>query len=128
MALQGAELLLYPTAIGSEPKSPGYDSCRHWQNTMRGHAAANIMPLAAANRVGTERNIEGTEVTFYGSSFIADWQGEMVAEAPRTGEAVMTHTFDLDAVAELRRTWGVFRDRRTDLYEALLTRDGHTRP
>lgn len=128
MALQGAEMLLYPTAIGSEPKAPGYDSSTHWQNTMRGHAAANIMPLAAANRVGAERNVDGTEITFYGRSFISDWQGEKVAEAGREGEAVLTCTFDLDAIAELRRTWGVFRDRRTDLYAALLTKDGATRP
>ncbi len=128
MALRGAEMLLYPTAIGSEPKAPGYDSSDHWRNAMRGHAAANILPLAAGNRVGTERNIDGAEVTFYGRSFIADWRGEMVAEAGREGEAVLTYTFDLDAIAELRRAWGVFRDRRTDLYGALLTRDGRTLP
>jgi N-carbamoylputrescine amidase len=126
MALRGAEMLLYPTAIGSEPKAPGYDSSDHWRNAMRGHAAANILPLAAANRVGTERNIDGAEVTFYGRSFIADWRGETVAEAGREGEAVLTYTFDLDAIAELRRAWGVFRDRRTDLYGALLTKDGRT--
>jgi N-carbamoylputrescine amidase len=127
MALKGAEMLLYPTAIGSEPKAPGYDSSTHWQNAMRGHAAANIMPVAAANRVGVERNIDGTAITFYGRSFISDWQGEKVAEAAREGEAVLTYTFDLDAVAELRRTWGVFRDRRIDLYVDLLTKDGVTR-
>ncbi|MFO1089206.1 MAG: N-carbamoylputrescine amidase [Hyphomicrobiales bacterium] len=127
MALLGAEMLLYPTAIGSEPKTPGYDSSTHWQNTMRGHAAANILPLAAANRIGTERNLDGTAITFYGRSFISDWQGEKVAEAGREGEAVLTHTFDLDAISDLRRTWGVFRDRRTDLYGALLTKDGVTR-
>jgi N-carbamoylputrescine amidase len=128
MALMGAEMLFYPTAIGSEPKAPGYDSSTHWQNTMRGHAAANIMPLAAANRIGTERNLDGTAITFYGRSFIADWQGEKVAEAGREDEAVLTHMFDLDAIAELRRTWGVFRDRRVDLYGTLLTKDGATRP
>lgn len=124
LALQGAEMLLFPTAIGTEPKTPGYDSALHWQNTMRGHAAANIMPLAAANRVGTERGEEGTTLTFYGSSFISDEKGEKVAEAGRTGEAVLTASFDLDAVTELRRSWGVFRDRRPDLYRSILTLDG----
>ncbi|HUF45475.1 MAG TPA: N-carbamoylputrescine amidase [Aestuariivirgaceae bacterium] len=126
MALKGAEILLYPTAIGSEPATPGYDSRRHWQNVMRGHAAANIMPLAAANRTGTETNSNGTSVTFYGSSFIADWQGEIVAQAPGDSESVLVHEFDLAAVAELRRSWGVFRDRRPDLYASLLSLDGRT--
>lgn len=128
MALKGAEMLLYPTAIGSEPPAPAYDSMPHWQNTMRGHAAANLMPLAAANRVGLERGPKGTEITFYGSSFIADAAGEKLAEAPREREAVLTHAFDLDAIAELRRSWGLFRDRRTDIYGPLLTLDGSTRP
>ncbi|MBK0398791.1 N-carbamoylputrescine amidase [Limibaculum sp. M0105] len=123
MALMGAELLLYPTAIGSEPPSPGYDSSTHWQNTMRGHAAANLMPLAASNRVGREVQ-GGTELTFYGRSFIADHTGEVVAEAARDGEAVLCHSFDLDAIAELRRAWGLFRDRRPELYGALGTLDG----
>lgn len=126
MALKGAEILLYPTAIGSEPATPGYDSRRHWQNVMRGHAAANIMPLAAANRTGTETNSNGTSVTFYGSSFIADWQGEIVTQAPGDCESVLVHEFDLAAVAERRRSWGVFRDRRPDLYASLLSLDGRT--
>ena len=124
LALQGAELLLFPTAIGSEPQAPLYDSALHWQNTMRGHAAANIMPLAAANRVGKERGETGTEVTFYGSSFIADQRGEKVVEAGREGEAVITATFDLDAIGDLRRSWGVFRDRRPELYGPLISLDG----
>ncbi len=118
MALMGAEVLLYPTAIGSEPPQPGYDSQPHWETVMRGHAGANIMPLAAANRVGREVQ-EGREVTFYGSSFIADQTGALVARAGREGEAVLTATFDLDAIAELRRSWGVFRDRRPEMYGAL---------
>lgn len=128
MALKGAELLLYPTAIGSEPPAPGYDSMRHWQNTMRGHAAANLMPLAAANRIGVERNVKGTEITFYGSSFIADHTGEKLAEAGRNSEEILLHSFDMDAIRDLRRSWGLFRDRRTDIYGPILTLDGATKP
>jgi N-carbamoylputrescine amidase len=127
MALMGAELLLYPTAIGSEPPNPDYDSSTHWQNTMRGHAAANIMPLAAANRVGKETAPDGRYNIFYGRSFISDWQGEKVEEMSRTEEGVRVHSFDLDGIGELRRSWGVFRDRRPELYGALLTLDGRSR-
>jgi N-carbamoylputrescine amidase len=127
MALMGAEILFYPTAIGSEPPNPDYDSSTHWQNTMRGHAAANIMPLLASNRVGKETAPDGRWNVFYGRSFIADWQGEKVAEMNRTEEGVRVHTFDLDAIEELRRSWGVFRDRRPELYGTLLTLDGKTR-
>ncbi|MFO0994068.1 MAG: N-carbamoylputrescine amidase [Hyphomicrobiales bacterium] len=127
MALQGAELLLYPTAIGSEPPNPDYDSSTHWQNTMRGHAAANIMPLAASNRVGKETAPDGRHDIFYGRSFIADYQGEKLVEMSRTEEGVRLQRFDLDAIGELRRTWGVFRDRRPELYGALMTIDGRTR-
>ncbi len=123
MALMGAEMLLYPTAIGSEPPAPGYDSQPHWETVMRGHAAANIMPLAASNRVGTEVQ-DGVEVTFYGTSFIADQTGQKVVQAGREGEGVLTARFDLDAVAELRRSWGLFRDRRPGLYRALGGFDG----
>jgi N-carbamoylputrescine amidase len=124
MALMGAEVLLYPTAIGSEPPNPGYDSSTHWQNTMRGHAAANIMPLIASNRVGKETAPDGRSDIFYGRSFIADWQGEKVAEMDRSEEGTRVHEFDLDAIAELRRSWGVFRDRRPEMYGALMTLDG----
>ena len=123
MALMGAEMLLYPTAIGSEPPAPGYDSQPHWETVMRGHAAANIMPLAASNRVGTEVQ-DGVDVTFYGTSFIADQTGQKVVQAGREGEEVLTARFDLDAVAELRRSWGLFRDRRPGLYRALGGFDG----
>jgi N-carbamoylputrescine amidase len=124
MALQGAELLLYPTAIGSEPPNPDYDSSMHWQNVMRGHAAANIMPVAAANRIGKERAPDGREVTFYGRSFIADHQGEKIVESSPNEETMMLASFDLDAIGELRRSWGVFRDRRPELYGPLLTLGG----
>ena len=123
MALQGAEMLLYPTASGSEPPAPGYDSQPHWEMTMRGHAGANILPVVASNRVGTEVQ-DGREVTFYGTSFIAGPDGRLAAQAPRAGEAVVTARFDLDAVGDLRRSWGVFRDRRPDLYGRLAALDG----
>jgi N-carbamoylputrescine amidase len=123
MALMGAEVLLYPTAIGSEPHDPGIDSRDHWQRCMQGHAAANVMPLVASNRVGVERG-QNYEMTFYGSSFIADPTGAKVAEAGRDGEAVLTATFDLDEVRARRHAWGVFRDRRPDLYAPILTLDG----
>ncbi|MCA1969318.1 MAG: N-carbamoylputrescine amidase, partial [Rhizobium sp.] len=120
MALQGAELLFYPTAIGSEPQDPTIDSAAHWQRVMQGHAAANIMPVIASNRIGTEPGRKGTELTFYGSSFIADQTGEKVAEADRTAETVLTATFDLDGIARQRSNWGLFRDRRPELYTPLL--------
>ncbi len=123
MALAGAEILLYPTAIGSEPQDPSLDSSAHWQRTMQGHAAANVMPLVASNRIGTEQGEKYT-MTFYGSSFIASHTGEKVAEADRETEAVITATFDLDEVRRYRESWGVFRDRRPELYRPLLSLDG----
>jgi N-carbamoylputrescine amidase len=127
MALMGAEILLYPTAIGSEPPNPTYDSSTHWQNTMRGHAAANIMPLMASNRVGREVAPDGRADVFYGRSFISDYQGEKLQEMDRTEEGVRLQRFDLAAIGELRRTWGVFRDRRPEMYGALMTLDGKTK-
>ena len=124
MALMGAEMLLYPTAIGSEPPAPGYDSQPHWEICMRGHAGANIMPVIASNRIGTETAPEGTAVTFYGSSFIADQTGHLVARASRDAEEIITATFDLDAIADLRASWGLFRDRRPATYGAVATLDG----
>lgn len=126
MALQGAELLLYPTAIGSEPEAPELDSRRHWQLCMRGHAAANLVPVIASNRIG--RETQGTsEISFYGTSFITDERGEILAEADDHSECVLTASFDLDELAAFRRAWGFYRDRRPDLYGALLTKDGFTR-
>lgn len=124
MALLGAEVLLYPTAIGSEPPNPAYDSQPHWEMTQRGHAAANVMPLVASNRIGREVAPEGRDVTFYGSSFIAGPAGDLLAKASRDGEEVLTATVDLDEIAALRRSWGVFRDRRPDLYIPLRGLDG----
>jgi len=123
MALRGAEILLYPTAIGSEPQAPALDSSGHWQRTMQGHAAANVMPLVAANRIGREVG-EKTAIDFYGSSFIASPTGEKIAEADRCSETVLTASFDLDEVRRYREAWGVFRDRRPELYGPLLSLDG----
>ncbi|MEO1174678.1 MAG: nitrilase-related carbon-nitrogen hydrolase, partial [Myxococcota bacterium] len=122
MALLGAELLLYPTAIGSEPVS-GEDTKDPWQRVMIGHAVANSMPVIAANRIGDE----GGQL-FYGSSFIADATGEKVAELSRTDEGTILATFDLDALRARRAAWGFFRDRRPELYGPLLTADGETLP
>jgi N-carbamoylputrescine amidase len=127
MALMGAEVLLYPTAIGSEPPNPEYDSSTHWQNTMRGHAAANIIPVLASNRIGRETAPDGRSDIFYGRSFIADYQGEKVSEMDRIEEGYRLQGFDLAAIGELRRSWGVFRDRRPEMYGALMTIDGSTR-
>jgi len=128
MALQGAELLLFPTAIGSEPPPAlPVNSRDHWQRTQQGHAAANLMPLIASNRYGRERSLqdpEGLYIDFYGSSFIADPFGAKVEEAGESGDAVLTHRFDLERVAELRDNWFVFRDRRPELYKPLLGLDG----
>lgn len=127
MALMGAELLLYPTAIGSEPGDAGVDSMQHWQNTMCGHAAANIMPLLASNRIGREQaTTSDMNMTFYGSSFIADPFGNRVQTASRDEQAVLTQAFDLDEIRDYRETWGVFRDRRPEQYAALMTLDGRT--
>ena len=125
MALMGAEVLMYPTAIGSEPQDASIDSSAHWQRTMQGHAAANVMPLVASNRIGTEQGEKYT-MTFYGSSFIASHTGEKLAEADRSSEAVLTASFDLDEVRSYRQAWGVFRDRRPDLYYPILSLDGHS--
>jgi N-carbamoylputrescine amidase len=123
MALMGAEFLLYPTAIGSEPGRPDFDSMEHWRITMRGHAGANLMPVAAANRIGTE-NVAAKTQTYYGSSFIAGPTGALLAEAGREGEAVLTASFDRTALRAERAAWGLFRDRRPELYGPLATLDG----
>jgi N-carbamoylputrescine amidase len=117
------EILLFPTAIGSEPGDHEIDSRDHWQRVMQGHAAANIMPLVASNRIGTEKG-DQHEMTFYGSSFIADHTGAKAAEANRTDETVITAAFDLAEIRDFRDSWGVFRDRRPATYSALMTMDG----
>lgn len=119
MALLGAELLFFPTAIGSEPTLIK-DSKDHWQHAMMGHAAANVMPVIASNRIGREVT-PNTEITFYGSSFITDQYGNLVCEADRETQGVLVHEFDLDEIAKERREWGVFRDRRPELYNIIST-------
>ncbi|HTQ12647.1 MAG TPA: N-carbamoylputrescine amidase [Rhizomicrobium sp.] len=123
MALMGAEVLLYPTAIGSEPPpAPPVDSRDHWRRVMQGHAGANYVPLVASNRIGTEKSSapgNAGEMTFYGSSFIAGPTGEIVSELDRTHEGVAVAAFDLDDIARARASWGLFRDRRPDLYGAI---------
>ncbi len=123
MALQGAEMLFYPTAIGSEPHDPSLDSRDHWTRVMQGHAAANMVPVVASNRVGTEQGASCV-LTFYGRSFIAGPTGELLAQADGTGPAVITATLYLDELARRRRAWGLFRDRRPELYRPLLSLDG----
>ena len=118
LVLGGAEILLYPTAIGNEPQFPDWDSRDHWQRAMQGHAASNMVPLVASNRIGAEKG-KTSEMTFYGSSFIADETGAKVAEASRSDESVLLHTFDLDAIRNQRAQWGFFRDRRPEHYGAL---------
>ncbi|MFB9887037.1 N-carbamoylputrescine amidase [Balneatrix alpica] len=129
LALLGAELIFFPTAIGSEPAYPEIDSQPHWTRVQQGHAAANLVPVIASNRIGTEasKHIDGLEMTFYGSSFIADQTGALVAQADKTSECVLVHEFDLDAIRKQRQAWGLFRDRRPEMYDALLTSDGETR-
>ena len=125
MALLGADILLYPTAIGSEPIL-GVDSMPHWRRTMQGHAAANILPIAAANRVGEERVLPCPEnggqtsaLTFYGSSFLTDETGEIVSQANRDEECVIRAEYDFSDIRTERINWGLFRDRRPECYEIL---------
>lgn len=119
MVLMGAELLFYPTAIGSEPQEPDLDTKDPWQRVMIGHAVANVVPVIAANRVGTEG-----EQTFYGHSFIANHRGDKVAEIGSDKEGVICARFELAAIARNRASFGFFRDRRPELYGAIATADG----
>ncbi len=119
MALQGADMLLYPTAIGSEPANPSLNTKDRWQRAMIGHAVSNVIPVVASNRIGLEGNQQ-----FYGHSFIADVSGDKLAELGADEEGIATATLDLHANDLARASWGFFRDRRPDLYGALLTADG----
>ncbi len=119
MVLQGAEVLLYPTAIGSEPEEPNLDTRDLWTRAMIGHAVSNVVPIVSANRVGNE----GGQI-FYGSSFIANHRGEKLAELDRTEVGAVTASIDLDQVRKDRASFGFFRDRRPELYSPLLTSDG----
>ena len=125
MAVKGAEILLYPTAIGSEPILE-CDSMPHWRRCMQGHAGSNLMPVMAANRIGEETVTpceetggQSSSLVFYGSSFITDATGELVVSASRDKEEVLVATFDLDVIAADRLSWGIFRDRRPDWYDAI---------
>jgi N-carbamoylputrescine amidase len=126
LALMGAEVLLFPTAIGSEPGCATLDSRDHWQMTMRGHAAANLLPVVAANRVGREvaSSDPGLQMRFYGSSFICDHKGKLLAEADRESSGVWVQRLDLSAMEQERLTWGIYRDRRPEMYGTLLSQDG----
>ena len=115
MMLAGAEILFYPTAIGSEPYDKALDTHLQWQRAMQGHAVANAVPVIAANRIGMEDN-GGVKQKFYGHSFISDHRGELVESFGAKDEGVLLHTFDLAEIARYRAEWGFFRDRRTDLY------------
>lgn len=118
MVLMGAEILLYPTAIGNEPQAPDINSLRHWQRTMQGHAAANLTPIMASNRVGVER-WNACDMTFYGGSFVAGAEGDIIIEMDG-GPGIALAELDLDATRKKRHSWGIFRDRRRDLYQSLL--------
>lgn len=123
LAVMGAEILFFPTAIGSEPPDPDYDSRDHWQTVMRGHSAANIMPVVASNRVGTEI-FENSEITFYGSSFITDNKGQFLSTMDRDSQGVLVEEIDLEVCQNERDAWGLFRDRRPSQYSPLMTLDG----
>ena len=112
-------MLLYPTAIGSEPGYPEIDSCAHWQRVMQGHSAANCVPVITSNRIGLERG-DSCDVTFYGSSFITDNTGAKLVEAERDEQCFVSAELDLDKMQRERSAWGLFRDRRPDLYGGLL--------
>ena len=123
MALKGADILFYPTAIGDEPRMSQYDSSEAWQRVMQGHAAANVMPVVASNRIGFE-SVKGQTNGFYGRSFICDRTGKILSEASRDKEEIITAEIDTEEDHLFRRNWGLFRDRRVDLYKELLTLDG----
>lgn len=115
LMLLGADMLLFPTAIGSEPHDAALDTATPWRRAMQGHAVSNVVPVIAANRVGTEKGL-GAAQTFYGHSFIADQRGDLVQAFGAEEEGVLVHTFDLDFLKTHRSAWGFFRDRREDLY------------
>ena len=123
MTLMGAEALLYPTAIGSEPHDPSLDTATPWRRAMQGHAVSNVIPVVGANRTGFEPwpDYPGGGQRFYGSSFVCDHRGDLVSELGRDDEGVILGAVDLDFLAAHRAAWGFFRDRRPDLYGPLTT-------
>lgn len=126
MALEGAQILFYPTAIGSEPSNAEEDSKDRWQKCMIGHSIANVVAVVASNRVGVEI-FGNSEITFYGSSFVANHKGEFLATADRSSEEIVVADIDLNAIQNDRHDWPFFRDRRPDLYSTILTKDGKSR-
>lgn len=121
LALKGADILLFPTAIGSEPVLKR-DTSKHWQNAMVGQSALNIIPVCCSNRVGTEVD-DNSSMTFYGHSFLSDEEGNIIKQCNSTETKVITTSYDFSAIREKRSTWGIFRDRRTDLYSPILKMD-----
>lgn len=120
LALKGAEAIFYPTAIGSEPQDPNWDSRRHWQRVMQGHSGANMVPVIASNRIGKEQG-DTCDINFYGSSFITDNFGDKLQEMDKTSQGIITQTFDLDLLAKQRASWGLFRDRRPEHYQRITS-------
>lgn len=119
LALGGAEVIFYPTAIGSEPANEKWDSRDHWRNVMCGHAGANLIPVVASNRIGEEAGASGS-MTFYGSAFIADHQGKIVASAERSGEKICLAELDLAVAETERQAWGIFKTRQIKAYEPIV--------
>ena len=119
MVLKGAELLIYPTAIGSEPKHPDWDTSEQWQAAMLGHAASNVVPVMAANRVGTETD-DGYTMNFYGSSFCSNHRAHKVAELDRSSSGILRARLDLDRAAQDRQLWGTFQTRQPQNYATLV--------
>lgn len=127
MVLQGAEILFYPTAIGSEPPDPDVDTQPHWRRCIQGHAAANLVPTVVSNRIGKEHATKSSHfINFYGSSFITDHLGSIVENSSRCTEGIILHTVNLDDIRKYRLGWGVFRDRRPELYNTICSLDGVT--
>ena len=118
LTMQGAEILFYPTAIGSEPQDPDLDSRKHWRNVMIGHAAANQIPIVASNRVGIE-NEKDITIKFYGNSLIIDHIGDIVSQMNEEEEGLRSHIFNIEEIRKYRQSWGNFRDRRPDLYKKI---------
>jgi len=123
LALKGAELILYPSAIGSDLNSDDTIALKHWQNTMRGHAAANLLPVIASNRIGTEQGKNGS-IRFYGAGFISDHTGELLGECDQESETVLVRDVDLKEANRYRIFWNLFRDRRPETYREILSLDG----
>jgi len=118
MTLLGADIILYPTAIGSEPQDPNLNSKKHWENVMIGHSAANQIPIVASNRIGEEIE-DDIKINFYGGSFITDHLGNIQAQMDSSTEGVISHEINVDEIRKFRQSWGNFRDRRPDLYKKI---------